>query len=451
MARNSEVADLPLDVIGNFPIEWERSTLGKSCALVTDGTHDSPKESTTGFPLVTGKCITGGRVNLKAAYLISEQDHLAVVARSRPEVGDILFANIGNSIGELARVETSEEFSIKNVALFKPSKKLDGGYLKYYLLSPAVQSYIRGTTFGSAQPFIGLGTLRAFPIPLPKPDEQRAIAHILGTLDDKIELNRRMNETLEAIARAIFKSWFVDFDPVRAKASGEPPESICRRLGLTPDLLALFPDRLVDSELGEIPEGWNLGNYGNIVSQRTERVENEKADVLSAVASGDLVRSEEQFTKRVYSKEINKYLAVEQWDFAYNPSRINIGSIGMLEEPTLGAVSPVYVVARPHAAYRWFLRFHLELKNTKSWINTLASGSVRQSLSFKDFTSIPSVIPPESISSHFEEIWLRLRAGIYAYQAEMTSLAEMRDTLLPRLLSGELLVPVENENAEVIT
>ena len=87
-------------------------------------------------------------------------------------------------------------------------------------------------------------------------DEQRAIAHILGTLDDKIELNRRMNETLEAIARAIFKSWFVDFDPVRAKASGEPPESICRRLGLTPDLLALFPDRLVDSELGEIPEGW---------------------------------------------------------------------------------------------------------------------------------------------------------------------------------------------------
>jgi type I restriction enzyme S subunit len=95
-----------------------------------------------------------------------------------------------------------------------------------------------------------------FTVTLPPLPEQRAIAHILGTLDDKIELNRHMNETLEAIARAIFKSWFVDFDPVRAKASGEPPESICQRLGLTPDLLALFPERLIDSELGEIPEGW---------------------------------------------------------------------------------------------------------------------------------------------------------------------------------------------------
>jgi type I restriction enzyme S subunit len=87
-------------------------------------------------------------------------------------------------------------------------------------------------------------------------DEQRAIARILGVLDDKVELNRQMNETLEAVTQAIFKSWFVDFDPVRAKAGGEPPESICRRLGLTLDLLALFPDRLVDSELGEIPKGW---------------------------------------------------------------------------------------------------------------------------------------------------------------------------------------------------
>src|SRR5262249_54157861 len=87
-----------------------------------------------------------------------------------------------------------------------------------------------------------------------------AIAHILGTLDDKIELNRRINETLEAIARAIFNSWFVDFDPVRAKANGEPPKSICRRLHLTPDLLALFPDRFQGSELGEIPEGWRNGS-----------------------------------------------------------------------------------------------------------------------------------------------------------------------------------------------
>jgi type I restriction enzyme S subunit len=111
---------------------------------------------------------------------------------------------------------------------------------------------------GSGQPLLNQTILGSIPTSIPEPDEQRAIAHILGTLDDKIELNRRMNETLEAIARAIFKSWFVDFDPVRAKMSGESPESICQRLGVAPDLLVLFPDRLVDSELGEIPERWRV-------------------------------------------------------------------------------------------------------------------------------------------------------------------------------------------------
>ena len=97
-------------------------------------------------------------------------------------------------------------------------------------------------------------------IPLPPRREQRAIAHILGTLDDKIELNRRMNETLEAMARALFKSWFVDFDPVRAKAEGRDP-------GLPKPLADLFPDRLVDSELGEIPEGWEVRCFGDVVEQ----------------------------------------------------------------------------------------------------------------------------------------------------------------------------------------
>jgi type I restriction enzyme S subunit len=110
-------------------------------------------------------------------------------------------------------------------------------------------------TPGIGQP---LSSLKNIELALPPLKYQKAAAHILGTLDDKIELNRRMNETLEAMARAIFKSWFVDFDPVRAKISGEPPESICRRLGLTLEMLELFPDRFQESELGEIPEGWTI-------------------------------------------------------------------------------------------------------------------------------------------------------------------------------------------------
>ena len=96
--------------------------------------------------------------------------------------------------------------------------------------------------------------------------EQRRIAHVLGTLDDKIENNRKTAKTLEAMAQAIFKSWFVDFDPVRAKMAGESRESICKRLKITPEILDLFPDRLVDSELGEIPEGWEVRSLGELVN-----------------------------------------------------------------------------------------------------------------------------------------------------------------------------------------
>lgn len=114
-------------------------------------------------------------------------------------------------------------------------------------------------------------------VALPPLDEQRAIAHILGTLDDKIELNRRMSETLEAMARALFKAWFVDFEPVRAKMEGRDP-------GLPAHLADLFPSRLVESELGEIPEGWEIGSFGSFMSQRTERVGSQKVVILSAVA-----------------------------------------------------------------------------------------------------------------------------------------------------------------------
>jgi type I restriction enzyme S subunit len=132
--------------------------------------------------------------------------------------------------------------------------------------------------------FTGIGAgkfdtkqLQELPVNLPTLSEQEQIVAVIKALDDKIELNRRMNKTLETIARAIFKSWFVDFDPVRAKANGEPSETICHRLGLTSDLLALFPDRLVDSELGEIPEGWfvwAVRDVGNIVCGKTPPTKN---------------------------------------------------------------------------------------------------------------------------------------------------------------------------------
>jgi type I restriction enzyme S subunit len=217
MSRESKES-LSLDMIGIYPDHWKEMTLSDICTQVTDGTHDSPKEVIDGYPLVTGKAIKNRRIDFSIPYNISEEDHLKVISRSKAARNDILFANIGNSIGDLVRVQSDLDFSIKNVALFKPDQRIvNPRFVEYYLFSTQVQEFIKNTTKGSAQPFIGLATLRGFPISVPPKCEQDYIVKLLGDLDDKIEINRQINQTLEFMAQAIFQSWFVDFDPVKAK------------------------------------------------------------------------------------------------------------------------------------------------------------------------------------------------------------------------------------------
>lgn len=405
---------IPIAAIGDFPPEWEERTLEEVCSLVTDGTHDSPKEvSGFGYPLVTGKAIKDRRIDFSQTYKISEQDHIKVIARSSPSRNDILFANIGNSIGNLVRVQSDEQFSIKNIALFKPGKEIDPRFLEYYLLSPQVQGFIKGSTRGSAQPFIGLATLRGFPVPLPDYGTQIKIAVLLENLDKKIELNRLMNESLIDIGQTIFKSWFIDFNIIKERGQ-----------------------RASDG----VPQGWCNSTLSTIITQNTDRVGATNATVLSAVASGELVKSDELFNKQVYSKSISKYLIVHQWHFAYNPSRINIGSCGMLKEAMIGAVSPVYVVFQCSPDFHFFVDFFLRQTSTRNWIKQLATGSVRQALSYKNFSSIPCVVPPSEIVRSFNELWSPHFNRINANLRHSETLSSIRDLLLPRLISGKLAV-----------
>src|SRR5712691_2194921 len=131
-------------------------------------------------------------------------------------------------------------------------------FYQYFFNSPAGQELLISVATGSVQQNLNITSVHGLDIPVPPLPDQRSIAHILSTLDDKIELNRRMNETLEAMARALFKSWFVDFDPVRAKAEGRDP-------GLPQPISDLFPNRFEDSDLGEIPEGWEAKTWRDLV------------------------------------------------------------------------------------------------------------------------------------------------------------------------------------------
>ncbi|MCS6954632.1 MAG: restriction endonuclease subunit S, partial [Bryobacteraceae bacterium] len=241
--------------------EWVNATLGEVCEFRA-GTVFKPEfqGKTSGdypFIKVSDMNLPANAVRIQTSSNWVSADDLAALKAKPFPAGTVVFAKIGEALRHNRFRKVVRETLIDNnmMGAVPNRSRIDPTFL-YYALSQFDFSEIAQ---GTALPYLTVASLSALTLAIPPGKEQRAIAHILGTLDDKIELNRRMNETLEAIARAIFKSWFVDFDPVRAKASGEPPESICRRLGLTPDLLALFPDRLVDSELGEIPEGWGVG------------------------------------------------------------------------------------------------------------------------------------------------------------------------------------------------
>ena len=181
--------------------------------------------------------------------------------------------------------------------------------------------------------------------------------------------NKRGNDNLEQQAQALFKSWFGDFEPFK---DGE----------------------FVDSELGMIPKGWRVVCLGEVTKQVTEKVGNrEDVTVLSPVNSGELVLSEEYFTKQVFSKNLSKYLIVNPLSFAYNPARINIGSIGLNEYDFVGCVSPVYVVFKCEPNYHYFFDFYKRTAVFKDEVALRAIGGVRQSLGYDDFSLIKTIYP----------------------------------------------------------
>ena len=293
--------------------------------------------------------------------------------------------------------------------------KVDIKFL-YYALSLCLKQ-LKNMSQGTSTKFLTVTILNSFSVQLPSISDQRRIASILSSLDRKIELNNKINADLEEMAQAIFKNWFVDFEP--------------------------FKDgKFVDSELGMIPEGWKVGSLGDITKNKSAKVkERNDVKVLSPVTTGELVLSEEYFTKQVFSSSIAKYKIVNKGDFAYNPARVNIGSLGRNEFDFDGCVSPVYVVFSVLDGYENYFDLFRKTDFFKDSVASLAIGGVRQSLSYDDLSSIVVIIPSENAVEEFNNLYNQMKKTIKANKLENSRLSLLRDTLLPRLMSGELEVP----------
>jgi len=233
--------------------EWAERPIGE-LAEIFDGPHATPAKTKSGPVFLGISNLAQGRLNLDEVEHLSEDDYVRWTRRVEPQAGDVVFS-YETRLGEAARVPKGLRCCLgRRMGLLRARKgEVDERFLLYVYLGAQFQETLRSCTIhGSTVDRIPLIDMPRFPILAPTDlGEQRVIAHILGTLDDKIELNRRMNETLEAMARAVFKSWFVDFDPVRSKAEDRAP-------GLPQPLADLFPDSFEDSEMGAIPRGWEV-------------------------------------------------------------------------------------------------------------------------------------------------------------------------------------------------
>lgn len=315
------------------------------------------------------------------------------------------------TVGELAMIPFPMAFNQSCYGLRAKKAVVEPEFL-YYLLKYHIGS-LKKNTHGSVFDTVTRDTFSGIEVDIPTLGHQKRIAEVLGSLDNKIELNQRINDNLEQQAQAIYQSLFVYFDGISA-------------------------NQLTRSELGPIPVGWMVKSLSEITTSMRTKAKGNDYKVLSAINTGQLQLSEEYFTKQVFSKSISNYIVVEPFDFAYNPARINIGSIGMNTFGFTGCVSPIYVVIRCEPEYHYFLDFFIKSKRFSEEVKTRASGSVRQSLNYTDFGQIKIACPPIDVIERFNrEYEVRLKT-IEHLKGENKRLSSIRDTLLPKLMSGEI-------------
>lgn len=189
-----------------LPKEWNMKTMNEICEKVTDGTHDTPKTVNNGFPFITAKDITNGKLDFSNCSYITEKEHKKIMKRSKPEYGDILMINIGATVGRVVSVDVKQEFSIKNVALFKPTDKLIYNKFLFYMLKGIiVQNFLQIILQGGVQPYLSLKVLRNLDIPIPSLEEQKKIASILSSVDAKIKKEEEYKAKLERLKKGLMQ------------------------------------------------------------------------------------------------------------------------------------------------------------------------------------------------------------------------------------------------------
>ncbi len=360
-------------------------------------------------------------------------------AKFQFKAGDILFGKLRPYFRKVVRPPFDGVCST-DIWVVRAKNGIDQGFLYYWMASLEFVNFSMQGSEGTKMPRAKWEHVSRHKIPCFTLPEQQAIAHILGSLDDKIELNRQMNRTLEKMAEAIFKSWFIDFDPVRAKAEGRDP-------GLPKEIADLFSDSFEDSDLGPIPKGWKVGTIEDIAFLETKTIQpknfpDKKWEHYSIPAfdagkqpvweTGKLIKSGK------YSVSENCVLASK-----LNPQFPRVW-LPYVQDPDSAICSTEFMPFVPRKKlWRSFLYEMLQSHHVQSEILGRATGSTgsRQRVKPKEIASMPCLIPSKDVIDIFCEQVMALHKNQLSNIRESFFLATLRDTLLPKLISGELPVP----------
>ena len=395
---------------------WQKMCLSDLCSLITDGKHgDCRDENGSGYYFLSVKDVLGGRLVYDNARQIAESDFLETHQRTNLSPGDILFTNTG-TIGRMAIAaddpKTYRTTFQKSVAILKPKQKIILPRLFYYLLqfdNARLSEFAAGTT----QKNLLLKDFRTFTVHVPPLSEQRAIASVLGSLDDKIDLNRRMNETLEALARALFQSRFVD-----ATQAG-------------------------------LPKGWREGTLGDVAENPRRGVQPDEIKPATpyiglehmprrCIALSDWGHADEL--------ESNKFEFM-RGEILFGKLRPYFHKVGVA--PLDGVCSTDILVVTPkEPAWFGFVLGHVSSVELVNHTDAASTGTKMPRTNWQDIARYEVALPPETLAAKFSELIQPLIDRIIANIHESRTLAALRDALLPKLLSGELRVPAAAKHVE---
>ena len=420
--------------------EWPTVTIDQVCDLIVDCVNKTAPvvDGPTPYRMIRTTNIRNGRIDRNECRYVDEATYAKWTRRADLRFGDVLLTREA-PIGEIGFVLEPKGFFLgQRVMQYRANAaKLSPRFLLYSFLSPALQHQFGSHEgSGSVVSHIRVGDCFKFKLRLPPLPVQDEIASLLGALDDRIALLRETNATLEAIAHALFKSWFLDFDPVRAKQQGLAPA------GMDEATAALFPDGFEESALGMVPTGWRVGTLGDVslnprLGAKPESIPPEtpyfglehmprRSIALASAGTAEGLESGKFWFERD--------------DVLFGKLRPYFHKVGLA--PTRGVCSTDILVVRPNSpSLLGFVAMHASSDALIAHTTMLSNGARMPRTSWQDIAGFKVVLPPEEVAAAFNGVAYALFERIYANIDVARALSETRDALLPRLISGQLRLP----------